>query len=388
MPFTGKATYTAGADLPEIVEDVGDIVGIVSPFETPLLDRLGDARRPASSTIHEWIEDTLLPNTSSVNQTVFNPNPTDATDITVLHPDRFRPGDQVRPGTLREVMFVTAVNASVITVVRRYGGTTGGPLTNGMRLTVLGNAALEGDDAPDARATSRVRRRNFTQIFTSAVQVSGSMQATRRHAVADELDYQKQERLRELLRDLENCVLNGVAPPSNQQGSGTVRRTMNGIIQSIQTHQYQPGVNGFPAGGGTGSDLNEGVVNAALRLVWEQSSARIDTIVVNASQKRRINGFATPLRSFLPGDTRYRDLVSVYESDFGVCTILLSRWLAPDSVLLLDSTRIQVLPLSGRSFHYKPLAVTGDRDAGLLVGEYTVECMNENAHAIVRGLTI
>ena len=61
MPFTGKASYSAGADLPEIAEDVADIVGIVSPYETPLLDHLGDAQRAATSTIHEWLEDALVP---------------------------------------------------------------------------------------------------------------------------------------------------------------------------------------------------------------------------------------------------------------------------------------------------------------------------------------
>lgn len=60
MPFTGKATYSAGVDLPELVEDVADIVGIVSPYETPLLDHLGDPRRIATSTIHEWLEDALV----------------------------------------------------------------------------------------------------------------------------------------------------------------------------------------------------------------------------------------------------------------------------------------------------------------------------------------
>ncbi|MBL8764670.1 MAG: DUF5309 family protein [Phycisphaerae bacterium] len=60
MPFTGKATFAAGADLPEIMEDVSDVIGIVSPYETPLLDHLGDARRAAASTIHEWIEDALV----------------------------------------------------------------------------------------------------------------------------------------------------------------------------------------------------------------------------------------------------------------------------------------------------------------------------------------
>ena len=57
MPFTGKATYAAGASLPEIAEDVSDLVGIVSPFETPLLDALGDPQVEARSTHHEWLED-------------------------------------------------------------------------------------------------------------------------------------------------------------------------------------------------------------------------------------------------------------------------------------------------------------------------------------------
>ena len=60
MPFTGKSTFDAGTDLPELVEDVSDIIGIVSPFETPLLDHLGDAKRAAQSTIHEWLEDALV----------------------------------------------------------------------------------------------------------------------------------------------------------------------------------------------------------------------------------------------------------------------------------------------------------------------------------------
>ncbi len=60
MPFTGKATFTAGADLPELAEDVADLIGLVSPWETPLLDHLGDPRRAATSTIHEWVEDALV----------------------------------------------------------------------------------------------------------------------------------------------------------------------------------------------------------------------------------------------------------------------------------------------------------------------------------------
>ena len=88
MSFTGKATYGAGSGLPEIAEDVSDIIGIVSPHETPLLDHLGDAAAPATSTVHEWIEDVLLPNADAVNQTTFSPNAQAASQITVVRAAR------------------------------------------------------------------------------------------------------------------------------------------------------------------------------------------------------------------------------------------------------------------------------------------------------------
>jgi hypothetical protein len=387
MPFTGKATFSAGADLPELVDDVSDIVGIVSPFETPLLDHLGDPTRVAVSTVHEWIEDTLLPNTGSVNQVTFTPNPTDATQITVATAENFRVGDQVRPDGAREVMFVTAIAGNVLTVVRRYGGTPASALSNGQTLHILGNAALEGDDRPPARFTTRGRKRNYTQIFTATVEVSGSMQAARLHGVRDEVEYQKQERLRELLRDLENCVINGTSPVATQQGSPTVRRTMDGLLRRITTNLFEPGKGGFPDGGGKGNDeLTEPLLNSALRLIWEQSSGTVDTILVGGAQKRRINAFLASARGYTSRDTAVRDLVSTYESDFGVCRVVLSRWVPPDTVLLLDSSRIEVLPLRGRSFHYKPLAATGDAETGMLVGEYTLEIRNENAHGVIRGL--
>jgi len=391
MAFTGKATYTAGAGLPELAEDVADIIGIVSPFETALLDHLGDAQREATSTVHEWIEDTLNPNAGTIDQVSFTPDPESAALITVDDASVFQAGDLVRPAGSGEVMLVEGVNtvSSALGVSRGYGGTTPATLADNMTLNIIGNAALEGDAAPEARFTSRVRQRNYTQILTASVEVSGSMQASRAHGVTDELDYQKQERMRELLRDLENTVINGVAPGSEQQGSGTVRRSMNGILSHLQTNRFQPGTGPIPDGAGAGSDeLSEEVLNAALKEVWEQSSGTIDTIVVGGAQKRRINSFASGLRAYLPEDTRYSDLVSVYESDFGVCRVVMSRWVPRDALLLLDSSRIQVMPLQGRSFHYKPLSVDGDSVRGQVLGEYTLELKNENAHAVLSGLAV
>jgi hypothetical protein len=348
MSFSGKATYTAGATLPEIAEDVSDVISIVSPHETPLLDHLGDPQREATSTIHEWLEDALLPNTDAVDDASLT-GPTTLTSFTVENGERFRAGDQIRLAGKAEVMLVTGVSGDDLTVVRQYGGSASASVADNDIIHIIGNAALEGDDAPTARFTARSRKQNYTQIFTASMEVSGSQLAASTIGIADEMDWQKQERLRELLRDLENCVINGIAPASAQQGSSTVRRTMNGLRAMIDTNIFAPGTDPIPAGAGAGEDLlSEAVLNAALRAVWEQSSGVIDTIVCNGFQKRRINSFIASAQRFSRRDTTFKELVQVYESDFGVCRVVLSRWVPADTLLLLDSSRLAVMPLGGR----------------------------------------
>ncbi len=385
MAFTGKATYSAGATLPEIAEDVADLVSIVSPHETPLLDLLGDPAREARSTIHEWLEDELTPNHDVIDDDAIA-DPTNAVSFHVAHADRFRTGDQVRIDEAAEMMLVSSTSPSTgqITVLRGHGGTTKVSLASDMHLVIVGNAALEGDSADSARFTARSRRQNYTQIFSATVEVSGSELAVRQLGIADEMAYQKQQRLRELLRDLENTIINGRAPLASPQGGVTARRTMGGLLSMLSTNRFNAGVGGMPAD----LSLTEAHLNAALRQIWENSASRIDTILVGASQKRLINGFIGANRHFAPADQTFRDLVSLYESDFGLCRIVLSRYVPADAVVLLDSTRIDVLPLAGRSFQYRPLAAVGDRETGQLVGEYTLELRNENAHGIIRGLTV
>ena len=205
----------------------------------------------------------------------------------------------------------------------------------------------------------------------------------RQLAVQDELDYQKQQRLRELLRDLENCVINGRNAVANPEGTSSVRRTMKGVIGFCSSNHFVPGSGGFPSD----ASLTEEQLNAALRQIWESSNGHVDLIVVNGQEKRSINAFVGSNRRYGPESQTFSNLISQYESDFGVCRVVMSRWVPTGSVLLLDSSRIDVMPLSGRSFQYKPLGVTGDRQSGQVIGEYTLELRNENAHGMITGLT-
>jgi len=382
MAFTGKATYTAGTTLPELAEDVSDVIGLISPYETPLLDALGDPMRQARSTHHEWLEDELLPNKDAVNDSTFS-DPSSDTDFVVDNGGRFRVGDQIQIEGSEELILVTSIDGNTLTVVRGYAGTTPENLADDLVINILGNAALEGADKPNARFTNRSRCSNYTQIFTASIEISGTDIAASQLGLADELDFQKQERLREMIRDLENTVINGGQPASNPEGSGSVRRSMKGIVQHLSANVFHTGDSGFPSG----SDLDEEKINYVLRKIWENSSGNVDLIVVGGFQKRKINSFCADSRSFSANDTTFTDMVSIYESDFGVCRIITTRWLPQDAVLLLDSTRVNVLPLAGRSFHFKPLASSGDYECGELIGEYTLELKNEAAHGLIRDLS-
>src|SRR4051812_9490689 len=288
MSFTGKATYSSGSTLPEIAEDISDLVAINSPHETPLLDAIGDPARAARSTVHEWLEDALVPNTDAINDGAYTNALTD-TSFVVDNANRFRIGDQIKIDIAAEIMLVTAVNTgtNTLTVVRGYGGSTAQALADNAILQIVGNAALEGDDATAARFTARSRKTNYTQIFTSSIEVSGSELAVRQIGVRDELDYQKVQRTRELLRDLENSVINGRAPAATPEGSATVRRTMRGLRSFIATNIFSPGVGSFPAD----SVLTEEQLNLALRSIWQQSNGHVDLIVVGGQEKRAINQY-------------------------------------------------------------------------------------------------
>ena len=116
MSFTGKATYSAGTTLPELAEDVSDVIAIVSPYETPLLNALGDPLREARSTNHEWLEDELLPNKDAIDDATWT-DPDVDTQFDVEHGSRFRIGDQIQIEGSEELMLVTAVDSDTLTVV-------------------------------------------------------------------------------------------------------------------------------------------------------------------------------------------------------------------------------------------------------------------------------
>ncbi len=343
----------------DLVEDVSDLVGIISPYETPLLDALGDSLRETNSIHHEWLEDILLPNKGILTKQASSTS----TNLRVKDGNIFRVGDQIQAENSKELMLVKLVS-DFIGVIRGYAGTKSESLEDGQIINILGNAVMEGADNPTKRFTARIRSGNYTHRFIKEVMATNGAPASSQLGRDDELDYQKQEVLRELLRELEKVAILG--DNHNHQ--------TRGIVHFVKTNKV------------TRNELTEDVVNEMLRTIWETSAGNVDLIVVGGFQKRKMNIFLN--RKNTGTNKTYADAISIYESDFGVIRIVATRWMPQDSVLFLDSSRINVLPLAGNSFHFKLRSENKDFSSGEIIGEYTLELKNEAAHGLISGLSI
>ena len=365
MPFNGLAVYD---NFEGIGEDVSDLVAFLAPFETPLLDVLGTADQPATNVKHEWLEDTLNPTTDSLSGDALAAD----TTLDVAHASYFRIGDVIQVSD--EVILVnTIVDEDTIGVTRGYGGTTPADHTTGDPVTIISNAALEGEETDEDRTTKQVRKQNYCQIMKVGVKLSGTAQAVGWLTTGDKLADAKVMRLRELLRDLEKTILLGRTDVATI-GSDTARRSMAGIVCSLATNVVSCGT------------LTESALGNLLHSCYNQGSREVDLIVAPPKQKRIISSWNSSRIHVTNEANAYRNVVEVYESDFGAQRVIMNRWLPDDMVLVLDSNRLKVVPLRGRSFQYEDLAKGGDYARGQVVGEYTLELRNENAHGMLHDL--
>jgi hypothetical protein len=269
-----------------------------------------------------------------------------------------------------EYLIITAIAGNTITVDRAIGGTLANSFAGLASIDVISDAALEGDDVTQDTSGVRSRKQNFVQLFKKDVIVSGTQEAvTLLGGVNDEFSYQMQQRLREGLRDLEKAVINSILT-GNTIGSSTVRRTMKGLRQFLATN-----INSV------GPTLTESWLGNALKSAWSNGGTDIDCIVAGVNYKRVIDSFNASRKLIANEDMRFSNLVSEYESTFGILKVVLSRWMPTDEALILSTQRVKVLPLQGRSFQFKEVASQGDSRKGMIIGEYTAEIRNEEGMA-------
>lgn len=376
MVFTGRAIYDSGV-FDGVAEDVSEEISMISPFETPLLDRLSQAPRPATSVLHEWLEEALNPNTLASSATL---DDTSTTSLLVHDGSGgdvasfMQVGGILQVSDTGEYVQITAISGDVLNVSRGFGGTTAATITAGTsELFFISDAALEGADVVGDISRPRVRKTNFTQIFKKDVIVSGTVEATRQlGGITDEMGHQRDMRLRESVRDLEKAVIRGKTS-GNSLGSATAYRTMDGVLARLTTNVTST------------ATLTPEILNDIIKTAWDNGGTDLDLIVADSNFKRIIDNFNQTRIDVVNRDERFHNRVSFFESTYGVQEVILDRWMPANSLMVISTERVHVLPLTGRSFRFVPVSRTGDAEKGMILGEYTVEVKNEEGMAQAAG---
>lgn len=257
------------------------------------------------------------------------------------------------------------------------------------------NVAIEGDDATNDTPVQTVRLENRTQIMDKVVQVTGTVEATRRAGRANEMAQQMFYRMRELKRDLEGQFCQN---PPRTISSGTGARKAAGFETWIHNDTAVRASDGDDTAGlpaspndtaevtdGTQRDITEDLFKSMLQKVWTKGGDA-SLILAGPVNKQKIDGFAgnaTPMVN-VEGGVRMATF-SVYVSPFGRHKIVPSRYVRERSVLGITPEYVKIAYL--RPFQSQELAITGDSRRRQIVVEATLEMCNPNAHGIVADLT-
>jgi len=223
------------------------------------------------------------------------------------------------------------------------------------------NSTIEGADFSFSRPDVRTRVGNYTQIFTNTYAVTESDEATDTAGVSSEMAYQASKAMKEHKRDIEYALINATG------GAGTSgsARTLKGVPAWVSTNQTC----------GNSCALTEAMYNALLQNIWD-AGGNPDVTYVNGFQKRKISAFSTENTRYISGeDKKLVNSVAVYESDFGLQTIILDRYVTA-SILLALQEDLWGIGVFRPSKNVK-VAKIADAERAAIVGEYTLVSKNE-----------
>lgn len=288
----------------------------------------GDA---LTQTKFEWQNDYLNSDTGVVKDAA----DAAATSITLIDGDgrKFTVNALVQNGL--EVLKVTAVNGDVITVQRGYDTTTPEAIAAGAELKVIARPRPEGEDAfTHNEINDRIVSFNYSQIFSRYAKVSRTQQQVRTYGVEDEIDYQVNLRLQEMIREVNNTLIYG----RKYQGAGdTVPRTTGGLFafaQEQSSANVDMGNKEITAKG-----LNDAVEETFKR------GGRVNTIVCAPNVARQITKLGGDTIRTTRGETTSGYQILSFMSDLpggAVSSVVVDQNMPKDRALLIDVDNIKV----------------------------------------------
>lgn len=368
---------TSYSDTTPHVRVIYDVIQMIDPVDTPLLEALGglDSARSKFKVDQngykvELLEDEYDPlsDTAAQGTTIT----TNTTSLTVTDASIFKEGHVIQVDD--EYMVVSAVDTTGQTITvyaRNYGGTNA---THASTSTVyiVGQARLEGADADYGPVVDITAPYNYTSIFEDAVNVSGTMQAIDQYGIGSPLDYQVEKKVQALLRQVELAAFHGI----RSAGSASAPRSFGGLPTFVTNNSVNAG------GAIAKSDID--ILMEYIML----DGGNPDLLVCNPSIGRDIKDLIDT-SSFVSVDQANTQLgmapITTISTQYGNLRLLMSRWCPTAKAYILDSSKVGFYTL--RPFALHDIAKTGDSSKKEVIGEFSLLLANDKAHGYIYGLT-
>jgi hypothetical protein len=250
------------------------------------------------------------------------------------------------------------------------------------------NALVEGADATAATLSATTRIGNYTQIVGKTVQVSGTLEAVDKAGRKSEKAYQLAKASAELKRDIEGII---TANQGQSAGSSSAARVMGSLLSYIKTNTNKG--SGTTAGAdpttigvstrtdGTTRTFQESMLKDVVAKVFT-SGGTPSVLMVSPALKQVVSAFTGLAQhrynSTTAGEITILAGADLYQSDFGVISIVPNRFMRTRDALVLDPEYAALAYL--RPFQTIDLAKSGDSEKTQILAELTLEVKNEAAH--------
>jgi hypothetical protein len=232
----------------------------------------------------------------------------------------------------------------------------------------------EGADGKQAVARARTRPSNYVQTFSRTVEVSGVQEAIKKlGGITSEVDYQIMQAMRQLALELEKTIVMGVKA---QVGDGSSSfRTTGGLWSVISTNRTAD----------SGS-IDTDAIETDIRSIWDAGGVPRAIVTSGKLAQDISNLYADRIRTDIQTAVGGVNITSIINPlGVGPIAIIPHRMVADGEYYMLDTVRVFLGYL--RPFLMKNLADDGDADKRWIGGDYTIQLMNEKAHAYRYGFS-
>lgn len=305
---TGAMT-TTNVNSNQLAIDVGSVISLLEPDVNILaVYSKAVAKKAAVNPEFKWLEDEAKARFDTTSAAVTST----ATEMPVVHGTFFQQWDIVLNTRTGEAIRVDSV-AGNTPIVTRAIGSTGTAMNEGDELYIIGTAQPENDTSKAARAKNPVSQENYTQIFRTPFEQSGTLEASSFLVAPDELDRVSRNAGIEHAKDIELSLLLG---RKNKQFPGsTANRTTGGVLSFISSNQTD-----------AGGTLSEAEFNAAMAQGMRYGSngklAMASSTAVGA-----LNKFPASKQVTKNDETTYGMDVTHYTSPFGSLNLVYHKLL-------------------------------------------------------------